>query len=66
VHLCLRHITHTTCRTANRHARLQVVDSVPDRCDQDEEDEDDEEDDDVALHGCGGAKRSVKRRSAKV
>lgn len=54
---CLRlsHITHAARRTANCHARLQVVDTVCDERDEDEEDEDDEEDDDVALHfgGCG-------------
>ena len=38
------------------HARLEIVDHVPDEGDEDKEDEDDEEDDDVALHGCGGVR----------
>jgi hypothetical protein len=39
---------------ADCHPCLQIVDKVPDECDEEEENDDDEEDDDVALHGCGG------------
>lgn len=50
----LSHIGNRRRCTTNRHARLQIVDTICDGSDKNEEDENDEEDDNVALHigGC--------------
>lgn len=54
--LYFRHVGHTRlAASTDSHFRLQVVDHIADKCDQDEEDQNDEEDDDIPLHGglCG-------------